>query len=285
MKTAPLIIALSACACLSPAIAQQVTDFNFDNVTIGDPVPTTYPSVDSIPQHVVYATGGFPDTPPYTATNTVENVGTLSHAAEMMTTQGGTGANYIDTQFLVSAPIFDLSFDLYIGSIPNSVLPQGGVGAPNGQAFALNVFDLNSNRVMRFAVSPTSDTTGNLGFRQPGAAGDLTTFGTYTEGQTYHLEFVMNYGTGTANVFLDNAQVLTNAPLTAPGNGMEELFFFQNGVEGELNNIAIDNIELTAVPEPGTWGAGALAALALAFFGIRRREAATAKSQAVRAKG
>jgi hypothetical protein len=40
-----------------------------------------------------------------------------------------------------------------------------------------------------------------------------------------------------------------------------------------------------AVPEPGTWLAAVLAALALAFFGIRRRNAAAAKSQAVRAKG
>ncbi len=272
-----IIAALAFFVFLPASRAQQITDFTFDNDTVGQPVPTTAPATDPQPQQTVYATGGFPDDMTYTGTDTVQNVGGLNHAAEMVTNQSGTGSNYIDTQFLAAGSMFDISFDLYIGTTPSTGLPQGADGAPNGQAFALNVFDLNANRVMRFAVSPTSATGGNLGFRTNDDAGDLTTFGTYTNGNTYHLEFQMDYGTNTANVLLNNNLVLADAPLSSTGNsGLSELFFFQNGVEGVTNDIALDNIETSAVPEPRTWMASALAAAAIGLMHQRRRRVAIA---------
>jgi hypothetical protein len=271
------IAAMALFAGLSSSRAQQITDFNFDSDTLGQPVPTTAPGTDPQPQQTVYATGGEQDDATYTGSVTVQNVGGLNHAAEMVSNQGTTGSNYIDTQFLAPGSMFDISFDIYIGTTPSTGLPQSADGAPNGQAFALNVFDLNENRVMRFAVSPTSGTGGNLGFRLPGDAGDLTTFGTYTNGNTYHVEFQMNYETNTADVLLNNSLVLADAPLVSTGNsGLSELFFFQNGVEGVTNDIALDNIETSAVPEPGTWIAGALTAAALVALRGKRRSSAVA---------
>src|SRR5581483_2973666 len=97
-----LTLVAAAVFLASTVRAQQITDFNFDNDTVGQPVPTTAPATDPQPQHTVYATGGFPDDPTYAGTVTVQNVGGLNHAAEMVTDQGGTGSNYMDTQFLAA---------------------------------------------------------------------------------------------------------------------------------------------------------------------------------------
>src|SRR5271154_4194137 len=75
------------------ACADTVTDYNFDSLTLGQTLPTTYPGVDPLPQHTVYAVGGFPDAggphdegpellqgdPGLTGSVTVQNVGTMSH--------------------------------------------------------------------------------------------------------------------------------------------------------------------------------------------------------------
>ncbi len=70
---------------------------------------------------------------------------------------------------LASGPTLSLSFDIDVVTTPTNDLAQSGVGAPNGQAFAINVFGLDSQRILRFAVSPTSAT--GWRFRLPPARG------------------------------------------------------------------------------------------------------------------
>jgi hypothetical protein len=262
LRDAILAGALALAAAI-PASAQTITDFNFDSLTIGQNIPVTFPGVDPFPQHTVYAVGGFPNDGPellqgdpgLTGSVTVQNVGTLSKAALMSTTQAGTGALFIDTQFLAGGPTFDLSFDIDVVDVPTTGLAQAGVGAPDGQAFAINVFGLDSNRLFRFAVSPTSATTGTFGYRLPGPDGDLATFGAYTEGETHHVSFHTDFGASNFDVFLDGSQVVNNAALLSPGTGVSELFIFQNGVDGVTNSVALDNIHASigqVTPEPSS---------------------------------
>jgi hypothetical protein len=141
------------------------------------------------------------------------------------------------------------------------------VGAPNGQAFAINVFGLDSQRLFRFAVSPTSLTGGDFGYRLPGVSGDLVSFGSYTDGETHHVAINADFGAGTMNISLDGLQVVTGAALVSPGTGVSEVFMFQNGVDGVANQVTLDNIVVT-VPEPSAW-AMALGGLGL-LLGFRR---------------
>jgi MYXO-CTERM domain-containing protein len=168
---------------------------------------------------------------------------------------------------LASGPTLSLSFDIDVVTTPTTGLAQGGVGAPNGQAFAINVFGLDSQRLFRFAVSPTSATGGDFGYRLPGASGDLVSFGSYTDGETHHVDIVADFSSSTMNVSLDGLQVVTGAALVSPGTGVSEVFMFQNGVDGVANQVALDNIVVT-VPEPSTW-AMALSGLGM-LFGLRR---------------
>ena len=253
--------------------AQLVANYNFDSLTVGAALPTTAPGVDSYPQHTVYSVGGFPNddipsiTNLLTGTATVQNVGTMSKAALMSTTQAGTGALFIDTQMLASGPTLSLSFDIDVVTTPTSGLAQSGVGAPNGQAFAINVFGLDTLRILRFAVSPTSATGGDFGYRLPGGSGDLVSFGSYTNGDTHHVDITADFGTSLMNISLDGVQVVTGAALVNPGTGVSEVFMFQNGVDGVANQVALDNI-VVAVPEPSTW-AMALGGLGM-LLGFRR---------------
>ena len=170
----------------------------------------------------------------------------------MSTTQAGTGALWIDTSMGLSGPTLSLSFDIDVVTTPAAGLPQGGVGAPNGQAFAINVFGLDSVRILRFAVSPTSATGGDFGYRLPGDAGDLVSFGSYTDGETHHVDINADFSTSLMNISLDGIQVVTGAALVNPGTGVLEVFMFQNGVDGQANQVALDNIVVT-VPEPSHW--------------------------------
>jgi hypothetical protein len=269
LRTAPLLSALFSTSFIALAFhtsanAAIVANYNFDSVAIGATPPTTAPGVDALPQSQLYSIGGFPDTPPFTGTVTVQDVGSLSHAAVMTTTQGGIGAQYLDTQFLVATNYASISFDINVIDVPTSGVPQAGGGAPNGQAFAMNLFGLDSQRVFRFAVAPTNATGGSFGIRLPGAAGDLFDFATYTEGTAYHLEFQNDFLAGTTSIYLNNSFV-GSSPTVLPATGISELFMFQNGVEGQTNSVALDNIVIStdrrtaAVPEGGS---------TVALFGI-----------------
>lgn len=238
---------------LSPARATVFTDFTFDGDPLGSAPPTTYPAVDPYPQQNVYAIGGFPDTGPVTGTATVQNVGTMFHALEMTTTQGGTGALWVDTQFITVGNKAVVSFDLNVEATPLTGIPQAVTGATNGQAFVIQAFASTADRAFRWVVTPTSAGGGDFGLRNPGAAGDLTVVGSYSNNTVYHVELDLDFGAQTLDAFLDNASIATNFPFVEPASNLAELFIFQNGVEGETNKVAFDNLITTAtVPEPAS---------------------------------
>jgi hypothetical protein len=76
-----------------------------------------------------------------------------------------------------------------------------------------------------------------------------------------------DFGTSTMNIYLDGIQVVTGAALVSPGTGVSEVFMFQNGVDGQLNQVALDNI-IVSVPEPSIWGL-AISGIAM-LAGLRR---------------
>lgn len=278
-RAAVLIVALALVTFLPSLGAQNfglddiITNFNFAGVPLGSRPPTTFPSVDPIPQSTLYSIGGFPDTGPVTGTVFVQNALTIAgqpaRGAVMTTTQGGTGAQYLDTQFLVTAPLALIQFDLNVMQMPATGLPQPAPGALNGQAFAVNVFGLDSLRLFRFAVTPTSATGGDFGIRLPDGPGTILPFGSFTLGETHHFQFLLNFSAGTVSVYMDG-QFETTQALLNPGSGISEIFMFQNGVEGITNQIAIGNI-MTTVPEPGTTAALWIGAAALVVHARRRR--------------
>ncbi len=263
---------------------QIIANYNFDSVPLGSPVPTTAPGVDPYPQQTVYSVGGFPDTGPLTGTVTVQDVGSLFHAALMSTSQGGTGALFMDTQMLVPGTMFSFRFDIDVITTPITGLPQAVNGAPNGQAFAIQMFGLDSTRFLRLAVVPTGATGGSFSYRLPGAGGDLVAFGSYLNGETHHIDVFADQSTGLMSIVLDNVAVATNVPLVAPTSGLSEVFFFQNGVEGVNNQIALDNIQFAAVPEPSTVLAGVSALGGLGWSLRRRRRRASHEGAALAAE-
>jgi hypothetical protein len=268
----------SASASAVPFVGgNEVTNFNFDSTPNGSPPPTTFPSTDSYPQHDIYATGGFPDiggSP--TGTVTVQDAGTMSHAAVMTTAQAGTGSLYIDTQFHTSGTKVSMSFDLAILAMPATGLPQGTVTAPNGQGFIIQAFGNTSSgvdRVFRFAATPE----GNFGLRN-NTDGDLIIIGSYVLGQTYHVQIDTDFSTHTLDAYIDDVLVADNFDfINSTASDYEEYFIFQNGVDNVDNSAAIDNIvtydnirAFGAVPEPMTlalFGAG------LGGIALRRRKA------------
>ena len=248
---------------------QLVTDFTFDDQAAGTTPITTTPGVDPQPQQHVYAIGGFPDTGPYTGTVQVNDAGTMSKAAVMVTTQGGTGAQYIDTQFLTNGPQITVDFDLDVIDVPTTGLPQSAASIPDGQAFVVQAFAESgggNDRVWRFAASPTGPTGGIFGLRD-NSGGDIIPFASYTEGDTHHFKIVSDYSTDTVNVFMDGNPAVVGAPFVNAGaTGLDELFIFQNNLENQPNIVAIDNI-VTAVPEPAS-----LSMLGLGVLSLARRK-------------
>ena len=205
------------------ATASPFLNINFDSQNNGDPINTTTPSAPS-PEVDAYSTGGFPDTGPYTGTNTVVSPAGLSKANLMSTNQGGTGSNFMDTQFLVTGNQISLDFDIRMVAQSATGYPQTGTTTPNGQSFAINAFALDSNRVFRFAATPTSATTGEFGVRN-NTDGDLIPIGAYALGDDHHVSIVANYVTNTVDVSVSGVGSLTNLPFVSaePVNGgMEE---------------------------------------------------------------
>lgn len=276
----PLAFAVLSLACLgqSNAAVHEFLRYDFDSETPGDPVITTFQTTP-YPQSHPYATGGFPNIAPHTGTAAIGNPQGFSNAVVLSTTQGGIGANYLDTQFLVSGNLVMLEFDLAILASPTSAVPQATASAPNGQVFVINTFNLNSQVTWRFAATPTSPEGGSFGMRN-NTDGDLVLFANYELGKKYHIAIVANFLSSTVNVFIDGNLALSDHPFVNPGPGISEFFIFQNGVEGIQNTVALDNIvgsfDDGAVPEPATLTMFAFGIVS--FAAMRRRFAEPPKA-------
>jgi hypothetical protein len=88
--------------------------------------------------------------------------------------------------------------------------------------------------------------------------GDLVPIGTYKVGNDYHVSILANYLANTVDTTVSGVGSLLNLPFVNPqpvNGGMEEFFFFQNNNQGQLNQIALDNIvgqTFASVPEPSS---------------------------------
>jgi hypothetical protein len=163
--------------------------------------------------------------------------------------------------------VFD--FDINIVTAPATGFPQGATNVPNGQLFAMNVFNNNgSGRVFRFGVSPTSATGGVFGMRN-NTDGDLILIPgfTYNNGETHHVQILMDFITQTTDTYLDGALTpsLANIPFVNASPGLGEFFVFQNGSSAGTSEVALDNFVLF-VPEPST-----ISLLGIGIVGLIRR--------------
>ena len=275
LSIALLTFSLGSAFSPSRAEAAVFMNMNFDSQNVGDPINTTWPSAPS-PETNAYATGGFPVSGPYTGSDTVVDLPGLSKAVLMSTDQAGTGANYMDTQFLVAGNQISLNFDIRMVSQAAGGYDQAvGPNTVNGQSFAINAFALDCTCIFRFIATPTSTTTGVFGMRN-NTDGDLIPFGAYTVGTDYHVSIVADYVTNTVNASVSGVGTLTNLPFTSPEpvtGGMEEFFFFQNGLDGSSNQVALDNIVGATIPEPASaiiWSLVAVIGLGVGWWKRRR---------------
>jgi len=226
-----------------------LADFNWDHLTNGSSLPTTTPAVDSIPQDVVYSTVG---------SVVVGDAGSLTKAAVLSTSTAGIATTFIDTQFSnVPTTRTVTDFDLTVITTPATGLGQVTASAPNGQAFAIQAFMYSGGRQWRFVVAPNAHGAfdGYFGMRN-NTDGDIVLFGSYENGDTHHFRIFADTNSDTVSVYMNDmvTPVMTNFPTVAAlpsPDGVAEYFMFLNGVDGEPNEIAIDNF-VVFVPEPAS---------------------------------
>lgn len=168
---------------------------------------------------------------------------------------GGIASDWLDTQFIPArAERGVLDFDLAIMATPTSANQQVVPGTPNGQDFVINTFSDSLVRIWRFFTSHSSPTAGDIFMRLPGVTGAGTNIGTYTVGVPIHVQINADYVHDSVNVYLDGTLAIAGLPFTATRTGTNdqatEFFIFQNGVAGQLNVAALDNILYVVVPEP-----------------------------------
>ena len=290
MKKLFVLVAVLALLCVGgSAGAAQFMDITFDGDTIGSAPATGTPITQ------IGALGGYSATaygsPPTTDMGTivVDNVAGMSKAAVLTTNpdNGVVGALFMDTSLNVISSQLGVTFDIGVLAAPTSATAQApyslnGTSDTAGVLFGLRAYASSAAQwAFSFAVAPTSATGGVFALRDATNT-QMTTFGSYVEGQKYNIALSADYTTGTVNAYVDgvlgySGYPLRSAPTAAPVT-TSELFMYFNGQTGYANQVAIDNIKgfdqaiNPAVPEPmsimlGIMGLGSVAG----FRKLRRK--------------
>jgi hypothetical protein len=273
----------------------QFLDQNFNSDTVGS-APAVGPSgpVITTPGSL----GGYSsvnpngDSPPDSSTEGTILVQNPQNQAvfNSVASNSETGALYMDTGFNVASEQMTLAFDIDVLTAPSIMTtdnsqPMTINGDPSdiaGILFGARIYNSDNGQwAFSVAVVPTSADGGVFALRNVDNT-NLTTFGSYTNGQDNRVTVVADYAAGTANAYVNGVLGTSAYPLrggidnTATSN---ELFMYMNGENaGSGNSVAVDNIAgfdfanaPAAAPEPATfaiWTAG----IALAVGVHRRRK-------------
>jgi hypothetical protein len=282
--------ALLAALCLLPYAASAAPFMNiaFDADTIGNQPATSTTITHPITKP--WAIGGYTattsDNPPTPANGAlvVGNADEMVQGAILTTNAANPvlGALWLDTNgFNVVGQQIRLSFDVNILSAPTIATTQpkllNGGPATAGIVLGMNAFTSTSAPAFRFAAAPTSAGGGVFAFRSPDNS-SLNAFFNYVEGETYNVEMIADYDTGTVDAFVDGVLAANDFAFWnagAPIIGTSEFFFHVNGELGSFNTVAIDNIVAAVVPEPASLAMAGLAALGLIVARRRLRSQLT----------
>jgi len=283
--------ALSVCAvavllAARAATAAQFLDIDFDADGLGA-APST--GVTSSPITKIGALGGYTpsafNVPPNADNGTivVDNVAGMTKAAVLTTNSANpaVGALFMDTGLGVVSSQLSVKFDIAVLAAPASATSQAPYvldGSLNntGVLFGVRAYNSTANQwAFSFAVTPTSETGGVFALRDITNT-QLTSFGTYVEGEKHNIAITTNYTTGTVDAYVDGVLGYSGYPSrTGPmvGNSTtSELFIYFNGESGSANQVAIDNIQAfdTIIPEPASLGLLGLGVSAMLLYGRRR---------------
>jgi hypothetical protein len=262
-----LVLAVAGTA---QAVTYQFMDITFDNDVIGQSpsvasAPT--PLAPGNPIQTLQAIGGYDVndnyvSPPTSSCGTVlvGDVPGMSKAAVMTTNPNNNrlGALWLDTGFSMTSQVIALGFDINVLSAPTVATgqPKNLNGGTAGILLGMNAYcPTAGNWAFLFAVAPTSETGGVFALRSPDNQ-SLIPFGTYVEGQTYRIDLVADYSSGTVDAYLDGLLALQDQSLKT-GSVLDattsEFFFHLNG-ENYESQVALDNITASngVVPEPIT---------------------------------
>jgi hypothetical protein len=246
-----------------------------------------------MPQAIGGYTSTTGDSPPTAASGTILVQGAQKASVFSTNPQNvETGALWLDTGFSVHAQQTTLSFDINVLQAPSSLTgPNSQVmtinGGPTtaGILFGARMYNSNNGQwAFSVAVVPTSATGGVLALRNATNT-DLTTFGSYTNGQTSHVTVIADYDAGTASARDDSGPWLSGYALRGGVDSnatFSEMFMYMNGESGGLgNSLSIDNIAAydyantaAAVPEPTTMLVWGLLGLVGAGYSVWRRKRA-----------
>jgi hypothetical protein len=174
-----------------------------------------------------------------------------------------TGIYHTDTAS--GSPLIDLNADIYLfSSSTESQWQFAALGA--GLAPFIGGVDL----------VPTAGPTDNIFAITQG----FPTVGTFSLNAWHNLDFLFNFNTQTYNISLDGIVLASNlafctdnGPCTTGGTISEGQFlsFFDVFAEINANDLGVmDNLSLSAVPEPATYGLTGLALLTGALLRRRR---------------
>jgi hypothetical protein len=200
--------------------------------------------------------------------DTVQNsvVKSGAQAAFVGTNQTGSGqSGMFHTDTLTGGPLIDLNADLFIfSSSTESGWQFAGTGG--GLAPFIGGFDLTPGG--------PSDTISAI------TAG-FPTIGVFTLNTWHNVDFLFNFTTQTYTISLDGSALASNlafctdnGPCTTGGTIAEGSFssFFDVFASITSNDLgAIDNLSLSSVPEPATFGLTGIVMLAGALA-LRRRK-------------